>query len=150
MQDDDNLLRSFVTIKPAAEKIFSDGTDVDGTAKCENIHLISIKNGPQMEQSTMPSRLVPNIGSLELIISPGTSTLHLRCRNLCELMNKSLAFASFLRPYSIGGGKCSSFMADSLSHLFVVLFISVEWQIRFGFVCCPLVPSSIFTISSDK
>jgi hypothetical protein len=33
MQDDDSLLRSFVTIKPAAEKIISDGTDVDGTAK---------------------------------------------------------------------------------------------------------------------
>ena len=29
MQDDDSLLRSFVTIKPAAEKILSDGTDVD-------------------------------------------------------------------------------------------------------------------------
>jgi hypothetical protein len=26
MQDDDSLLRSFVTIKPAAEKILSDGT----------------------------------------------------------------------------------------------------------------------------
>ena len=33
MQDDDSLLRRFVTIKPAAEKILSDGTDVDGTAK---------------------------------------------------------------------------------------------------------------------
>jgi hypothetical protein len=33
LQDDDSLLRSFVTIKPAAEKILSDGTDVDGTAK---------------------------------------------------------------------------------------------------------------------
>jgi hypothetical protein len=33
MQDDDSLLRSFMTIKPAAEKILSDGTDVDGTAK---------------------------------------------------------------------------------------------------------------------
>jgi hypothetical protein len=33
MQDDDSLLRSFVTIKPAAEKIPSNGTDVDGTAK---------------------------------------------------------------------------------------------------------------------
>jgi hypothetical protein len=33
MQDDDILLRSFVTIKPAAEKILSDRTDVDGTAK---------------------------------------------------------------------------------------------------------------------
>ena len=33
MQDDDSLLRSFVTIKPDAEKILSDGTDVDGTAK---------------------------------------------------------------------------------------------------------------------
>ena len=33
MQDDDSMLRSFVTIKPAAEKILSDGTDVDGTAK---------------------------------------------------------------------------------------------------------------------
>jgi hypothetical protein len=33
MQDDDILLRRFVTIKPAAEKILSDGTDVDGTAK---------------------------------------------------------------------------------------------------------------------
>jgi hypothetical protein len=65
-----------------------------------------------------------------------------------------------LRPYSISCGKCSSFMADSLSKLFVVLFISVEWQIvlkfelvskplqadfQFGFVCCPLVHSSIFT-----
>jgi hypothetical protein len=29
MQDDDSLLRSFITIKPAAEKILSDGTDVD-------------------------------------------------------------------------------------------------------------------------
>jgi hypothetical protein len=26
MQDDDSLLQSFVTIKPAAEKILSDGT----------------------------------------------------------------------------------------------------------------------------
>ena len=33
MQDDDSLLRSFVTNKPAAEKILSDGTDVDWTAK---------------------------------------------------------------------------------------------------------------------
>jgi hypothetical protein len=33
MQDDDSLLRSFVTIKPAAEKILSDRTNVDGTAK---------------------------------------------------------------------------------------------------------------------
>ena len=33
MQDDDSLLRSFVAIKPAAEKILSDGADVDGTAK---------------------------------------------------------------------------------------------------------------------
>jgi hypothetical protein len=33
MQDDDSLLRSFVPIKPAAKKILSDGTDVDGTAK---------------------------------------------------------------------------------------------------------------------
>jgi hypothetical protein len=31
MQDDDSLLQSFVTIKPAAEKILSDGTDIDGT-----------------------------------------------------------------------------------------------------------------------
>jgi hypothetical protein len=30
---DDSLLQSFATIKPAAEKILSDGTDVDGTAK---------------------------------------------------------------------------------------------------------------------
>jgi hypothetical protein len=29
MQDDDSLLRSFITIKPAAEKILSDGTDVE-------------------------------------------------------------------------------------------------------------------------
>jgi hypothetical protein len=28
-----NLLRSFATIKPAAEKILSDGIDVDGTVK---------------------------------------------------------------------------------------------------------------------
>jgi hypothetical protein len=33
MQDDDSLLWSFVTMKPAAEKILSDGTDVDGTVK---------------------------------------------------------------------------------------------------------------------
>jgi hypothetical protein len=33
LQDDDSLLRSFLTIKPAAEKILSDGTNVDGTAK---------------------------------------------------------------------------------------------------------------------
>ena len=33
MQDDHSLLRSFVTIKPAAEKILSDGANVDGTAK---------------------------------------------------------------------------------------------------------------------
>ena len=33
MQDDDSVLQSFVTIKPAAEKILSDGTDVDGTVK---------------------------------------------------------------------------------------------------------------------
>jgi hypothetical protein len=32
-EDDDSLLRSFVTIKRAAEKILSDGTDVDGTDK---------------------------------------------------------------------------------------------------------------------
>jgi hypothetical protein len=30
---DDSLLQSFATIKPAAEKILSDRTDVDGTAK---------------------------------------------------------------------------------------------------------------------
>jgi hypothetical protein len=36
MQDDDSLLRSFVTIKPAAEKILSNGTDVDGTARCND------------------------------------------------------------------------------------------------------------------
>ena len=46
MQDDDSLLRSFVTIKPAAEKILSDGTDVDGTAKyrrarTENLEYVS-------------------------------------------------------------------------------------------------------------
>ena len=35
MQDDDSLLRSFVTTKPAAEKILSDGTDVDGTESLE-------------------------------------------------------------------------------------------------------------------
>ena len=33
MQDEHSVLQSFVTIKPAAEKILSDGTDVDGTAK---------------------------------------------------------------------------------------------------------------------
>jgi hypothetical protein len=33
MQDDDSVLQSFVTTKPAAEKILSDGTDVVGTAK---------------------------------------------------------------------------------------------------------------------
>jgi hypothetical protein len=33
MQDYDSLLRSFVTIKPAAEKNLSNGTDVDGTTK---------------------------------------------------------------------------------------------------------------------
>jgi hypothetical protein len=33
MQDDDSLLRNFVTTKTAAEKILSEGTDVDGTAK---------------------------------------------------------------------------------------------------------------------
>ena len=64
----------------------------------------------------MPSRLVPKIGSLELILSPGTSTL--RCRNLCDLMNKSLGFVSFLRLYSIGGGKCSQFFPLVIQHLF--------------------------------
>ena len=39
MQDDDSLLRSFVTIKPAAEKILSDGTDVDDNAPCFEIKL---------------------------------------------------------------------------------------------------------------
>jgi hypothetical protein len=38
MQDDDSLLRSFVTIEPAAEKILSDGTDVDGTGRKQKCH----------------------------------------------------------------------------------------------------------------
>ena len=43
MQDDDSLLRSFVTIKPAAEKILSDGTDVDGTAKYRHARTESLE-----------------------------------------------------------------------------------------------------------
>ena len=43
MQDDDSLLRSFLTIKPAAEKILSDGTDVDGTAKYQRARIESLE-----------------------------------------------------------------------------------------------------------
>ena len=43
MQDDDSLLQSFVTIKPAAEKILSDGTDVDGTAKYRHARTESLE-----------------------------------------------------------------------------------------------------------
>ena len=43
MQDDDSLLRSFVSIKPAAEKILSDGRDVDGTAKYRHARTESLE-----------------------------------------------------------------------------------------------------------
>ena len=43
MQDDDSLLRSFVAIKPAAEKINSDGTDVAGTAKYRRARTASLE-----------------------------------------------------------------------------------------------------------
>jgi hypothetical protein len=43
MQDDDSLLRSFVAITPAAEKILSDGTDVDGTAKYRHARTESLE-----------------------------------------------------------------------------------------------------------
>jgi hypothetical protein len=43
MQDDDSLLRSFATIKPAVEKILSDGTDVDGTAKYRRARIESLE-----------------------------------------------------------------------------------------------------------
>jgi hypothetical protein len=36
-------LRSFITIKPAAEKILSDGTDVDGTAKYRRVRTESLE-----------------------------------------------------------------------------------------------------------
>jgi hypothetical protein len=45
MKDDDSLLRSFVTIKPAAEKILSDGTDVTGYKVLIDLtSLINIEN----------------------------------------------------------------------------------------------------------
>jgi hypothetical protein len=44
MQDDDSLLRSFVTIKPAAEKILSDGTDVDGSTGTAKYRRRTINN----------------------------------------------------------------------------------------------------------
>jgi hypothetical protein len=37
------VLQSFVTIKPAAEKILSDGTDVDGTAKYRHARTESLE-----------------------------------------------------------------------------------------------------------
>jgi len=43
MQNDDSLLRSFATIKLAAEKILSDGIDVDGTAKYRRARTESLK-----------------------------------------------------------------------------------------------------------
>ena len=41
MQDDDSLLRSFVTIKPAAEKILSDGTAKYRRARTESLEYLS-------------------------------------------------------------------------------------------------------------
>jgi hypothetical protein len=41
MQDDDSLLRSFVTIKPAAEKILSDGTAKYRHARTEILEYLS-------------------------------------------------------------------------------------------------------------
>jgi hypothetical protein len=41
MQDDDSLLRSFVTIKPAAEKILSDGTAKYRRARIESLEYLS-------------------------------------------------------------------------------------------------------------
>ena len=41
MQDDDSLLRSFATIKPAAEKILSDGTAKYRRARTENLEYLS-------------------------------------------------------------------------------------------------------------
>jgi hypothetical protein len=49
MQDDDSLLRSFVTIKPAAEKILSDGTDVDGTAKYRRARTESLEHNSNLK-----------------------------------------------------------------------------------------------------
>ena len=43
MQDDGSLLRSFATIKPAAEKIPCDGTHVDGTAKYRHARTESLE-----------------------------------------------------------------------------------------------------------
>ena len=41
MQDDDSLLRSFVTIKPAAEKILSDGTAKYRRERNESLEYLS-------------------------------------------------------------------------------------------------------------
>jgi hypothetical protein len=41
MQDDDSLLRSFVTIKPAAEKILSDRTAKYRRARNESLEYLS-------------------------------------------------------------------------------------------------------------
>jgi hypothetical protein len=41
MQDDDSLLRSFVTIKAAAEKILSDGTAKYRRARIESLEYLS-------------------------------------------------------------------------------------------------------------
>jgi hypothetical protein len=41
MQDDDSLLRSFVTIKPAAEKILSDGTAKYRRTRTESLEYLS-------------------------------------------------------------------------------------------------------------
>ena len=41
MQDEDSLLRSFVTIKPAAEKILSDGTAKYRRARNESLEYLS-------------------------------------------------------------------------------------------------------------
>jgi hypothetical protein len=41
MQDDDSLLRSFVTTKPAAEKILSDGTAKYRRARTESLEYLS-------------------------------------------------------------------------------------------------------------
>ena len=41
MQDDDSLLRSFVTIKPAAEKILSDGTAKYRRGRNESLEYLS-------------------------------------------------------------------------------------------------------------
>ena len=58
MQDDGSLLQSFVTIKPAAEKILSDGTDVDETAKYRRGRNESLEYLSELSLTTQENQLL--------------------------------------------------------------------------------------------